>query len=819
MIKIAIALLASLSTVLAQCLSNSTFICDGCSKNFTIEEHCVGLCPHGYIEINFTCLENDTAPFQLFLTDFSSRVTFNSSEIDVFKTSFQTFDTPGNPSPTLDRGFYFNKNEFLESNQSFVPAPSMTIDLWVYAIDEGIIISIPEYFELNGKLSYSLSYDYCKILNNCSFENNVAIFNEEVETVSMWRYLHLEISMDSISIISFSFCIDYSETSLTTKIGENAIGINQTSYFWQTGNSFSGFSGFIYKFRVCNSIYKILLTFINPPACLPNHYFDNNACHLCPSCNSTLTCVRDSCELGYSTSCTSYIGYQFIDCFENLCKINCIDCSQSDCDKCLAGTFLITEDNTPACSNNWNLPFNFPSIRNIFISGSKEATDYQNDPEIDDPIPSACRGFYFDGQNKFLVLKNSQIYPNNLIVSVWAKARSGILISKGTKLSVNSNMQMKIVLTDIRDNANQTIISKGITQDSKWHLALFSVEYKNFISTIKEEIDGYSYSLSSSLKMVFLDTIGSTFIGKDDVDFFDGFLAEIKISVYSSTENYGISNTFYCGNILNPCDPNINTNILNSCSLSCSNCDYCYDFATDSCYQCPYGLFTSGLVCDNSCEQGHYMKNGVCYPDKGECFDKLNGFICTSCNSQYYLYKTLCIKSCPYGYDCPSNACDIENPLPIQKYVFENIFDMGTYGIFIIGKESINSYPEIDGNDPIPAKNRGFYFLSSSCIYSSNIPLGPDFSIAFWTKLQTEGEVFSKIDSKNNKKMSVKMKSTSVVWDITTDFGIHKLDIPITGSLLDWNLIQLKGYWIIQKIYYYSNFMVTQNLKIQGFMD
>lgn len=157
---ITLAVLACLGSAFAQCSSNSLFICDGCSKNYSLGEFCVGICPYGYTDSNYTCVATGVAPFQQFFTDFSEYIPFNMNTTNIFRTLMETFDTTGSPSPTKDRGFYFNTNEYLEAVQSFVPAPSLTIDLWLYAYTDGVIISISDYIAITGYLSYSLSYKY-----------------------------------------------------------------------------------------------------------------------------------------------------------------------------------------------------------------------------------------------------------------------------------------------------------------------------------------------------------------------------------------------------------------------------------------------------------------------------------------------------------------------------------------------------------------------------------------------------------------------------------------------------------------------------------
>jgi hypothetical protein len=61
---------------------------------------------------------------------------------------------------------------------------------------------------------------------------------------------------------------------------------------------------------------------------------------------------------------------------------------------------------------------------------------------------------------------------------------------------------------------------------------------------------------------------------------------------------------------------------------------------------------------------------------------------------------------------------------------FDNKIITSNYNGFSFGSDSINTYPKIDPNDPVPALNRGYYFNSSSFLTSNQYFLGPDMSIA-----------------------------------------------------------------------------------------
>ena len=126
------------------CCKSSTFnVTTGLCSNFTYNNlACVLLCPNGSTTILATC--ELSTPLSLFSVDFTAPVSFSSSAISNFQTLDGSSFTSSSSSmiPTAYQGFYSAEGSSLVLKTSYIPAPDLTLKLWIMLLSPGIIFNI-----------------------------------------------------------------------------------------------------------------------------------------------------------------------------------------------------------------------------------------------------------------------------------------------------------------------------------------------------------------------------------------------------------------------------------------------------------------------------------------------------------------------------------------------------------------------------------------------------------------------------------------------------------------------------------------------------
>ena len=117
--------------------------------------------------------------------------------------------------------------------------------------------------------------------------------------------------------------------------------------------------------------------------------------------------------------------------------------------------------------------------------------------------------------------------------------------------------------------------------------------------------------------------------------------------------------------------------------------------------------------------------------------------VCSSCTSGY-LYNTYsCLPLCPTGFTQSSNQCTASSSLSV---FYLNFWDFGNYAATSIGSfnhPSGLSFSDSGQGSPIPTKERGFYFASTSRLKSTaNWIFAPDFTLRLAIKIINDGVVF-----------------------------------------------------------------------------
>jgi hypothetical protein len=161
-----------------------------------------------------------------------------------------------------------------------------------------------------------------------------------------------------------------------------------------------------------------------------------------------------------------------------------------------------------------------------------------------------------------------------------------------------------------------------------------------------------------------------------------------------------------------------------------------------------------------------------------------------------YLYNTLCCpQQCPTGY-LPSSS---QTCIPSST---QNVFSLHFYRFSQFSATSFQGFSSPNGlpfsdssqNSPVPTKDRGFYFVSTSKLVSGTswIP-GPDITLRFGVSSFTPGTIFEIADASNSYFKLIWNGSAYVVtWLLTSGSGTANFQITLTNAGA-WSFFTLNG--------------------------
>ena len=152
-------------------------------------------------------------------------------------------------------------------------------------------------------------------------------------------------------------------------------------------------------------------------------------------------------------------------------------------------------------------------------------------------------------------------------------------------------------------------------------------------------------------------------------------------------------------------------------------CDSCHGFTEPECDSCSDGSLPPCSNCDYLCDS--------CQTPPWECDTNL-------CNSTEEI-NNICLKNCPYGFGSP---CSFTSGV-----VLEETFSTFSFTHFQSGTGPSTYFPFNNGenDDVLPMKQRGVYADSSRMIRSiDEANLYHDFTLTFWLKLKTAGNLITK---------------------------------------------------------------------------
>lgn len=157
-----------------------------------------------------------------------------------------------------------------------------------------------------------------------------------------------------------------------------------------------------------------------------------------------------------------------------------------------------------------------------------------------------------------------------------------------------------------------------------------------------------------------------------------------------------------------------------------------------------------------------------------------SGTGCTSCSAGYYNYNSIsCLSACPQGCGASGSGSTCQSPCTGAIFSVQ-FYQSRTFASSLVGPFSTQSnlaFNDQSQTTPIPTKERGFYFGSSSVIQSSTIGvLGPDFSLTL---------AFKAVNCTSG--------SSCTVFSIKEAGLLFKLEVSSNSMISTWNLVDSSG--------------------------
>ena len=800
------------------------YLCSGCSRPYYFDSITgVGACPSAYNLVGSTC-EIDSNKTVIIDTKFNSVTSFRSSICDVFSTNSGSFETIGNPFPTLDRGFYFPQNSHLKTSINFIPSPSITIEYWVKALNYGDVVTIDGdtpylRFGLTTNNVLYIHYRYCNSLNICLLVENTHTLALPYE--GSWLGISLYTSPTKVNNTEAIFYL-YDITYPTyTFEGENSVSVSNPNefYIWTVGHQSSGFRGFLYSLKVTNRFQTNWQDTIDAQSCDPFFYLDEGKCLPCSACPlNGMWCIRSSdCSPCYNNFCSSCTGFTKSECksWTGQCSDGCLEClDYYHCSICHIGYIKTTYKWGTVCKED--LQFNLLSskLSSFIVSGSNPDTDYTYEKlGGNNPYPLPGRGFYFDGLS-YLSTFSKVFIPYTFSVYIWVNPIHGTILTKQNSFVMSTNNSYTYIKS--YNKAEDILLISYSMSKATWEYAVIEVYYSNSVVNLKATVGGIE-QLKSIFYMNFIDNsdealiVGSGFIGFIAIL---GFGSKVHHpDIYKYNYMFQFSSAF--GKNFNYCQ--VDADI--QCSVPCTNCDICQDTSTTECFQCPWGYYHSNIACATlSPSAGVIIINGDTYSDLGTCLTSAKGLGCSACNINRVLYENICISSCPTGFITTSRVC---TPTDYVIFVqdFSNLLETGQLENISFGSTNTDVYPLFDTNDPLPVHGKGYYFTQTSYMKVANLVFGPEMSIGIWVLIQIDGMINFKgsnyqFSTEESQRIYVKTAYSSIV--ALFNSYVNSIEWVYIGAKI-WFDIGL--YLTTVELIYNDNIVSTVNSAIDYFHD
>ena len=805
-----------LSTCCLNCASYSGSNCAVCDSNYYLYNSliCLDACPSGYTATNGVCVV--TSSLVLIDEDFSQITDWTLTTAGTMTTSTGgSFISSSslNLIPTKYQGFYIHPGAYLLGTSQWIPSPDFTLSAWVLINVDGHVLELTMTASASMRTAViSGQYQQRAYLRQQS-SGSTSIYQEldSFSTTYAWELISFDIRQTTSSIVTFTTMLNGASQSSSYTGWEARL---PSPYNWSMGCRFGfAFQGFFYHLRIVNGVDSTVLASFSAPSCTFNYYWDGSTCNACGgSCATWPWCVSGtSCSPCYDQTCASCSGFAESECicvsgeiFPNCCQIGCsTTCSAYwDCSTCNVGYYTLGNICLNYCASGSCTSLTASALVDVlfttflgtysgFVTGANPSTYYPfNNPDSDDPMPVLGRGLYFTPATS---LNNpSVLLAYTFTIGVWALPSSGSIFSKGSEVNLASDGTFTLQILDKTETA--AIVTTASASISGWSFIVITTEFITDATSITTSINNSQYSYTTYLNQIFKDASQATLVIGD---LYTGFVYGFKFwnsAVYSFSYEY---NSEVCG-----------TDLQFSCLLTCSYDEY-FDGACTSCpASCTSGCVSSSscdvcvsdlcLTCTSftntctSCTNNSTLSSGICISDCyyrcSLCTSVNKADSCTACTSGYYFFNNKCIKQCPTGYSGPS--CTLENPLALSLTL--ETLELGEINSTFIGDSPMNLYPDLDPNDPWPARNRGFYFPAGSYLRTPLV-FAPSFSINAWIKMTSPGLLLSKQGL-----LSISVSPQQ------SDFALNLSDsstatVPFNISLSTW---------------YYLTFSVDSSVKI-----
>ena len=426
-------------------------------------------------------------------------------------------------------------------------------------------------------------------------------------------------------------------------------------------------------------------------------------------------------------------------------------------------------------------------------------SNFYPDYDSADPVAGDSRGYYFRGSSFIEFSQNSEgeylVLPPMFTMLLWIRPQSdGTLIAKQDpsdysnkpfSLSLNSN---RVRATAALTNGNSyTKTCSNQLSYGNWHYLVVKLmmdsQGNSKISIETEETEeslqlAVSYFQDKKLPWI----LGAEYSLPAKDNFYTGFIRSVKIwqslqsdmsQEVSSACSGGCSACLADGECIPNCNIDQKTPECLDCpscpgTLSCvstatcnlckdSICEVCEDYSATGCTQCKSdSSFSSSGFCE--CNSGFYWETSTetCKACHEFCVECSGPHLtdCTQCKSEFYYRDNTCLEQCPTGFAASSQEC-----IGTQGLVLSVVFDKiqgkvqdSVNNIEITAGSTETFYPELEEDDPTPAKDRGYYFDGNDFMqFESKLVFNPLFSIGIWIYPQLSGNnLLSKQHSSNS---------------------------------------------------------------------
>ena len=766
--------------------------CSSCSAGYLYYNTCLSLCPSGFTQNSNPNICSPTSLTNLFNINFWIYTSFAAKTVGGFQYPGGTtsFNDPSRctPIPTKERGFYFASTSMLRYGSSLIPAPNFTLRFSIRVVASGTIFQI----------SYS-GITYIKV----TALSGVFKLYWLLTPINGGANVLESVNIGSYSTTWTNLCIYSSQSGTTFTFGHKQFSnfefLGQVSSLntdlgdYNSGSSFTGFLMEIIADNTVITTYTKLFPQIPDALCNYNQYYDGTACQNCQSsCSTWPWCVSSTCDLCYDTTCSTCTGYRYSDC--TTCSNSAISPGCAIGKNCAAwsSTFACTSCNpnyvlidglclsqpTPTVSPSTHpiIDINFgtfsSSYGGIFYSGLNPATYAPyNSPELDDPYPVKSRGLYFDGGTAYLRTANYFTFNYKFTIAMWMYSQNYYMVwASGSDTLIYGSGYM--LLTYWASFTYPSAYYSWYSSSSflnLWYFMAYTVDVSGdstiIVQTANKDtnlifsIDGERYYATTPNSYLYIGKYFN-YVGYN----WHGFLYTLTVwqTAVSSLTDITAFSSYYdvCGSGLN-----------STCLWNCSISDYYNSYqnayvACDSsctrgcstwgtCDQCLYANCSQCANYNSTCTSGStsYCTAGMIYTGSNhccssscrDCYEQYS-YTCTSCVSPKLLLAQVCVTTCPLGYKSNGSNC-VVNFNPIFNLTLNQVEDSpadSVSGIIFSTGLDTKFYPNGGISDPIPAKQRGYYFTSNSLMASANFILPYNLTMVFYMRQILSGAIFSK---------------------------------------------------------------------------